>query len=101
MNTNDVARTAASQPSSGPDHSDSHRGLRRQQYHLPMSTRELLAAAQAYATAYLDDVAHRHVGGTVDRNSLIERLGGPLPEASSDPHLVNQEFAMPSAVTRR
>jgi len=53
-----------------------------------MSTRELLAAAQAYATAYLDDVAHRHVGGTIDRKSLIERLGGPLPEASSDPHLV-------------
>jgi glutamate/tyrosine decarboxylase-like PLP-dependent enzyme len=53
-----------------------------------MSTRELLAEAQAYATAYLEDVAHRHVGGTVDRKSLIERLGGPLPEASSDPHLV-------------
>ena len=53
-----------------------------------MSTRELLVEAQAYATAYLDDVAHRHVGGTVDRNSLIERPGGPLPEASSDPHLV-------------
>ena len=53
-----------------------------------MSTRELLAEAQAYAAAYLDDVPHRHVGGTIDRKSLIERLGGPLPEASSDPHLV-------------
>jgi len=53
-----------------------------------MSTRELLAAAQAYATAYLDDAAHRHVGGTIDGRTLIERLGGSLPETPTDPHVV-------------
>ena len=53
-----------------------------------MSTRDLLAEAQGYAAAYLEDVVHRHVGGTVDRPTLIERLGGPLPEASSNPHVV-------------
>jgi glutamate/tyrosine decarboxylase-like PLP-dependent enzyme len=53
-----------------------------------MSTREVLAEAQTYATAYLDDAAHRHVGGTIDRKSLIERLGGSLPEAPTDPHVV-------------
>ena len=53
-----------------------------------MSTRDLLAEAQGYAAAYLEAVANRHVGGTVDRRTLIDRLGGPLPEASSDPHVV-------------
>ena len=53
-----------------------------------MSTRDLLAEAQGYAAAYLEDVVHRHVGGTADRQTLIERLGGPLPEASSNPHVV-------------
>lgn len=58
-----------------------------------MSTRELLVEAQAYATAYLDDVAHRHVGTIVDRTSLLERLGGPLPETPSDPQLVITNLA--------
>ena len=53
-----------------------------------ISTRDLLAEAQGYAAAYLEDVVNRHVGGTVDRKTLIERLGGPLPEAPSDPHVV-------------
>ena len=53
-----------------------------------MSTHDLLAEAQGYAAAYLEDVVNRHVGGTVDRKTLIERLGGPLPEASSNPHVV-------------
>jgi glutamate/tyrosine decarboxylase-like PLP-dependent enzyme len=53
-----------------------------------MSTRDLLAEAQGYAAQYLEDVVNRHVGGTVDRKTLIERLGGPLPEGSSSPHVV-------------
>jgi glutamate/tyrosine decarboxylase-like PLP-dependent enzyme len=53
-----------------------------------MSTRDLLAEAHGYAAAYLEDVVDRHVGGTVDRQTLIERLGGPLPEAACDPHVV-------------
>jgi len=50
--------------------------------------RDLLAEAQGYAAAYLEDVVNRQVGAAVDRQTLIERLGGPLPEASSDPHVV-------------
>jgi glutamate/tyrosine decarboxylase-like PLP-dependent enzyme len=53
-----------------------------------MSTRDLLAEAQRYATAYLEDAVNRHVGGTSDRATLIARLGGPLPEGSSDPQVV-------------
>jgi glutamate/tyrosine decarboxylase-like PLP-dependent enzyme len=53
-----------------------------------MSTRDLLDEAHSYATAYLDNVGNRHVGGTSDRRTLIGRLGGPLPEAPSDPHVV-------------
>ena len=53
-----------------------------------MSTRDLLAEAQGYAAAYLENVINRHVGGTIDQKTLIERLGGPLPEASSNPHVV-------------
>src|SRR5688572_2984333 len=53
-----------------------------------MPTRDLLAEAQGYAAGYLENVASRHVGGTADRKTLIERLGGPLPETSSDPHVV-------------
>jgi glutamate/tyrosine decarboxylase-like PLP-dependent enzyme len=59
-----------------------------QHYDPTMSTRDLLAEAQRYATAYLEDAVNRHVGGTSDRTTLIERLGGPLPEESSDPHVV-------------
>jgi glutamate/tyrosine decarboxylase-like PLP-dependent enzyme len=53
-----------------------------------MSTRELLAAAHAYAADYLESVAGRHVGGTADRHTLMAALGGPLPEGPSDPHAV-------------
>ncbi len=53
-----------------------------------MSTRDLLAEAQRYATAYLEDVARRYVGAVADRQTLIERLGGPLPDAPSDPSVV-------------
>jgi glutamate/tyrosine decarboxylase-like PLP-dependent enzyme len=53
-----------------------------------MSTRDLLAEAHNYAAQFLDAVASRHVGGTVDRTTLIQRLGGPLPEVSSNAHAV-------------
>jgi glutamate/tyrosine decarboxylase-like PLP-dependent enzyme len=54
-----------------------------------MSTvRNLLAQAHAYAATYLETVADRHVGGICDRRELIARLGGRLPEGTSDPHTV-------------
>ena len=53
-----------------------------------MSTRDLLGEAHAFAATYLETVADRHVGGTCDRRELMARLGGPLPEAPSDPHTV-------------
>jgi glutamate/tyrosine decarboxylase-like PLP-dependent enzyme len=53
-----------------------------------MSTRALLAVAQAYAATYLETVADRHVGGTMGRQELRARLGGPLPEGPSDPQAV-------------
>jgi glutamate/tyrosine decarboxylase-like PLP-dependent enzyme len=57
-----------------------------------MSTRELLRQAHRYAEAYLDSVADRHVGGTIDRGTLRERLGKPLPEGSSDSGTVLEEL---------
>ena len=58
-----------------------------------MSTRDLLAEAHHLAVAYLEGAADRHVGGTVDREALLERLGGPLPDGPSDPHLVVANLA--------
>ena len=47
--------------------------------------RELLQRAHEIASRYLDDVGTRHVGGLATRASLIEALGGPLPDAPADP----------------
>ena len=54
--------------------------------------RALLNRAHEIASRYLDDVADRHVGGTATRASLIEALGGPLPQAPSDPLTVLDEL---------
>ena len=50
--------------------------------------RELLQRAHELASRYLDDVGTRHVGGLATRASLIEALGGPLPDAAADPLIV-------------
>jgi glutamate/tyrosine decarboxylase-like PLP-dependent enzyme len=47
--------------------------------------RDVLNRAHEIASRYLDDVATRHVGGIATRQSLIEALGGPLPQGPSDP----------------
>jgi glutamate/tyrosine decarboxylase-like PLP-dependent enzyme len=47
--------------------------------------RELLQRAHEIASRYLDDVGTRHVGGVATRASLLEALGGPLPDAPADP----------------
>lgn len=58
-----------------------------------MSSRDLLSAVHPHAASYLEGVAHRHVGGTADRQALTATLGGPLPEAPSDPLLVIANLA--------
>ncbi len=59
---------------------------------LCMSTRELLAQTHAYAATYVETVGNRHVGGMLGRRELVARLGGPLPEGPSDPHLVIEKL---------
>lgn len=54
--------------------------------------RDVLNRAHEIASRYLDDVATRHVGGTATRSSLIEALGGPLPQGPSDPLTVLEEL---------
>ena len=54
--------------------------------------RDLLNRAHEIASRYLDDVGTRHVGGLTTRASLIEALGGPLPEGPTDPLLVLEEL---------
>ena len=48
-------------------------------------TSPVLDRAHALATAYLATVADRHVGGSISREQLLARLGGPVPERPSDP----------------
>lgn len=54
--------------------------------------RDVLNRAHEIASRYLDDVASRHVGGLASRAGLLEALGGPLPEAPSDPMTVLEEM---------
>jgi glutamate/tyrosine decarboxylase-like PLP-dependent enzyme len=54
--------------------------------------RDVLNRAHEIASRYLDDVAARHVGGTATRPALLEALGGPLPDAPSDPLAVLEEL---------
>jgi glutamate/tyrosine decarboxylase-like PLP-dependent enzyme len=50
-----------------------------------LMTSPVLDRAHALATAYLATVADRHVGGSISREQLLARLGGPVPEGPSDP----------------
>ena len=59
---------------------------------IPMH-KDVLSRAHEIAQHYLDTVAERHVGGTATRASLIDALGGPLPETPSDPLTVIDELA--------
>ena len=54
--------------------------------------REVLNRAHEIASRYLDDVATRHVGGTATRQSLMEALGGPLPQSPTDPMTVLEDM---------
>jgi glutamate/tyrosine decarboxylase-like PLP-dependent enzyme len=58
-----------------------------------MSHQSLLTRAHQIASAYLDTVAARPVGGTATRGALIKALGGPLPEGPSDGVKVIEELA--------
>ncbi len=57
-----------------------------------MTHREVLQRAHEIASRYLDDVANRHVGVAATRTSLVEALGGPLPQAPADPLTVLDEL---------
>ena len=48
-------------------------------------TADLLARTASIATGYLASLQRRPVGGPVDLEALRRALGGPLPEAGSDP----------------
>ncbi len=54
--------------------------------------RSVLSRAHEIASRYLDEVANRHVGGTATRASLVESLGGPLPQGPADPLTVLDEL---------
>jgi glutamate/tyrosine decarboxylase-like PLP-dependent enzyme len=58
-----------------------------------MSARAVLDAARDLAAAYLEEVAARHVGGSVTAASLHAALGGPLPEGPQDPVQVLHDLA--------
>jgi len=54
---------------------------------------DVLKAAHAIATEYLDHVADRHVGSTATRDALMAALGGPLPIGAADPVDVIEQLA--------
>ena len=54
--------------------------------------RDVLNRAHEIASRFLDDVATRHVGGIATRQSLIDALGGPLPQGPTDPLTVLEEL---------
>ena len=54
-----------------------------------MHSRDLLTAAADHAAAYLDGLPERRVGpAQTDPGALRDALGGPLPEAPSEPRAV-------------
>jgi glutamate/tyrosine decarboxylase-like PLP-dependent enzyme len=55
-------------------------------------TRALRRAAEL-SEAFLDGLPERHVGATVDGNTLAARIGGPLPEDGQDAAEVVEEMA--------
>ncbi len=53
----------------------------------------LLSRSMELATAYLDSLDERRVGGPVDLASLRTALGGPLPDGPTDPLTVVEALA--------
>ncbi len=58
-----------------------------------MAHDDVLNAAHRHASAFLRDVANRHVGGTATRAQLLAALGGPLPQCPADPLAVIDALA--------
>ncbi len=58
-----------------------------------MTIRALLGETAGLAADYLEAVPERPVGWSVSVDELRERLGGPLPQAPSDPHEVINRLA--------
>jgi glutamate/tyrosine decarboxylase-like PLP-dependent enzyme len=56
------------------------------------SPRELLGAAAQHASDFLDGLDGRPVFPSIGVDELRERLGGPLPEGSTDPQVVLDEL---------
>jgi len=50
-----------------------------------MSTRQLLSRTSELASRYLDDVGARRVGSLADYGTLLDAMGGALPDAPRDP----------------
>ena len=58
-----------------------------------MDRARLLSRSMELATAYLDSLPTRPVGGPVDRASLRAALGGQLPDGPTDPIVVVEDLA--------
>ncbi|HEX2883962.1 MAG TPA: pyridoxal-dependent decarboxylase [Candidatus Limnocylindria bacterium] len=56
-------------------------------------TPELLRRAADLAIAFLDSLPERHVGSRATASEIADRLGGPLPEAGTDPATVIDRLA--------
>lgn len=55
--------------------------------------KDVLHAAHAIATKYLDGVPARHVGARASHEELRRSLGGPMPRGASDPVAVLEQLA--------
>ena len=58
-----------------------------------MSTSNLLSRTRELATSYLDTVGDRRVGSLADYETLIDTMGGPLPDGPSDALSVIERLA--------
>ncbi len=58
-----------------------------------MSDGRLLRRTAELATAFLDGLDERRVGGPVDLGALRAAMGGPLPEVGEDPTAVVEDLA--------
>ena len=58
-----------------------------------MRNADVLQRSYELAVAWLRGLPGRHVGARLGRDALLARLGGPLPEAGSDPISVLESFA--------
>jgi len=58
-----------------------------------MSTSQLLSRTSELATNYLDGIAKRRVGSLADYETLVDKMGGPLPAVPNDPLKVIERLA--------